>query len=172
MMYNVKERIKSLGNLAEEVVKDYFEKNGSVVEMATDPFDGTMDMLIDGKRCEVKFMTLYHFFKSYATRGTALQAFTVPITQRDGRVAQNQLDKCLNADRWFIVQNPSGRLGEKTIKIWEAPPPGQRRFSNIQNSKDRRIIAGFLKKDFKVLVDIDNPTLYNKIKSLDISQFS
>ena len=168
----MKENIKKLGELGEKIVREYFQNNGSVVEMAADPFDGTMDMLIDGKRCEVKFMTLYHYFKSYATRGTALQAFTVAITQRDGRVAQNQLDKCLNADRWFIVQNPSNRLGEKTIKIWEAPPPGQRRFSNIQNSNDRRIIAGFLKKDFKLLVDIDDPALYNKIKSLDISQFS
>lgn len=172
MMFDTKERIQSLGNLAESVVKNYFEKNGSVVKMATDPFDSSMDMLIDGKTTEVKFMTIRHYFKSHATKGKVEPAFTVPITTRDNRVAQNQLDKCLNAERWIIVQNPSDKEHETTIKVWEAPPLGHRRFSIIQNSNDRRIIAGFLMKDFKLLVDINDRELYNRIKSLDISQFS
>ena len=171
-MIDIKERIQSLGNLAEEVVKNHFEKSGSVVEMATDPFDASMDMLIDGKTTEVKFMTIRHFFKSHATRGNVEPAFTVPITTRDGRVAQNQLDKCLNAERWIIVQNPSDKKNETTIKLWEAPSLGKRRFSNIRNSNDGRIIAGFLMKDFKLIVDIDDRVLYNKIKSLDISNYS
>jgi len=171
-MFDIKEKIQSLGNLAEDVVKNYFEKTGSVVEMATDPFDASMDMLVDGKTTEVKFMTIRHYFKSHATKGNVEPAFTVPITTRDGRVAQNQLDKCLNAERWIIVQNPSDMKNETTIKLWEAPPLGKRRFSNIRNSNDGRIIAGFLMKDFKLLVDIDDRVLYNKIKSLNISNYS
>jgi hypothetical protein len=171
-MFNTKEKIQSLGILAESVVKNYFEKNGSVVEMAADPFDSSMDMLIDGKTTEVKFMTIRHFFKSHATRGKVEPAFTVPITTQDNRVAQNQLDKCLNAHRWIIVQNPSDKEHETTIKLWEANPLGMRRFSIIQNSKDKRIIAGFLMKDFKLLTDIDDSKLYNKIKSLNLSHYS
>lgn len=171
-MIDAKERIKTLGDLAERVVKYYFENKGSVVEMATDPFDSSMDMLIDGETTEVKFMTIRHYFKSYATKGKVEPAFTVPITTRDNRVAQNQLDKCLNAKRWIIVQNPSDKQKETTIKLWEAPPLGQRRFSIIQNSNDKRIIAGFLMKDFKLLVDMYDHELYNTIKRLDVSQYS
>lgn len=165
-------KAKKLGDLAEKIVKEYFEQRGSSVTMAEDPFDHTMDMQIDGESTEVKFMTIYHYFKSHATRGEFKQAFTVPITTRDNKVAQNQLDKCLNATRWIIVQNPSEKNKEKTVKIWQAPPLGKRRFSIIQNSKDKRIVAGFLKEDFELIVDIDDKMIYNKIKSLDFSAFS
>jgi hypothetical protein len=161
----------ALGILAERVVKEYFEALGSVVEMATDPFDQTMDMLIDGLRTEVKFQTIYHYFKSY-DKEKPYPAFTVPVTLSSHKVAQNQLDKCLNADRWIIVQNPSDKLNQKTIKIWEAPPLGQRRFKLIRNSKDGRVIAGFPMSVFKLLIDIKHEPLYKKIKSLDCSQFS
>lgn len=171
-MFDTKEKIKSLGDLAEDVVKNYFEKTGSVVKMATDPFDASMDMLVDGKTTEVKFMTIRHYFKSHATNGKIEPAFTVPITTGNARVAQNQLDKCLNAERWIIVQNPSSKKNETTIKLWEAPSLGKRRFSIIRNSNDGRIIAGFLMKDFKLLIDIDDVMLYNEIKSLDISNYS
>jgi hypothetical protein len=111
---------KELGDLAEHIVKGYFESIGSKVEMALDPFDQTMDMVIDGLRTEVKFQTIYHYFKSY-DQENVYPAFTVPITTNQHKVAQNQLDKCLNAHRWIIVQNPSDSLNEKTVKIWEAP---------------------------------------------------
>ena len=161
----------ALGTLAERVVKEYFESLGSKVEMALDPFDQTMDMLIDGLRTEVKFQTIYHYFKSY-DHEKAYAAFTVPVTVSSHKVAQNQLDKCLNADRWIIVQNPSVKLNQRTIKIWEAPPLGQRRFKLIRNSKDGRIIAGFPMSVFKLLIDIEHEPLYKRIKSLDISKFS
>lgn len=160
-----------LGTLAERIVREYFEALGSVVEMATDPFDQTKDMLIDGKKTEVKFQTIFHYFKSY-DQENPYPAFTVPVTVQSHKVAQNQLDKCLNAERWIIVQNPSDKLKEKTIKIWEAPPLGSRRFKLSRNSKDGRIVAGFAKSMFELLVDIEHEPLYKKIKSLDCSQFS
>lgn len=162
---------EALGKLAERLVKEYFESQGSKVEMALDPFDQTMDMIIDGRRTEVKFQTIYHFFKSF-DQDKPYKAFTVPVTHNNSKVAQNQLDKCLNADRWIIVQNPSDKENETTIKIWEAPPLGQRRFKFTKNSKDGRITAGFPMSAFKLLVDIDHEPLYKKIKSLDCSQFS
>lgn len=160
-----------LGNLAEQIVKQYFESLGSTVKMATDPFDQTKDMLIDGKKTEVKFQTIYHYFKSY-DQEKPYRAFTVPVTSSVSKVSQNQLDKCLNADRWIVVQNPSNKDNEKTIKIWEAPPLGQRRFKLVQNGRDGRIVAGFAMSMFKLLVDIDHEPLYKKIKNLDSSQFS
>lgn len=161
----------ALGKLGERIVKEYFESQGSKVEMALDPFDQTMDMTIDGVRTEVKFQTIYHFFKSY-DREKPYPAFTVAVDTNNSKLASNQLDKCLNVPRWIIVQNPSDRLKETTIKLWEAPPPGQRRFKFSCNSKDRRTVAGFDMNMFKLIVDIDHKALYNKIKSLDVSQFS
>jgi hypothetical protein len=162
---------KALGDLAERVVREYFETLGSIVEMATDPFDQTKDMLVDKKKTEVKFQTIFHYFKSY-DQEKPYPAFTVPITSSSHKVVQNQLDKCLNAERWIILQNPSDKLKEKTIKIWEAPPPGERRFKLARNSKDGRVVAGFAMSMFKLLIDIDHEPLYKKIKSLDFSQFS
>jgi hypothetical protein len=162
---------EELGKLAERLVKEYFESQGSVVDMATDPFDQTMDMIIDGLRTEVKFQTIYYYFKSY-DQEMPYRAFTVPVTTSLYKVAQNQLDKCLNAERWIIVQNPSDKENETTIKIWEAPPLGQRRFKLVRNSKDGRITAGFPMSSFKLLVDINHEPLYKRIKSLDRSQFS
>lgn len=162
---------KELGDLAERIVKGYFESIGSKVEMALDPFDQTMDMLVNGLRTEVKFQTIYHYFKSY-DQEKPYPAFTVPITTSQYKVSQNQLDKCLNADRWIIVQNPSDKLNERTVKIWEAPPLGQRRFKLVRNTKDGRITAGFPMHTFNLLIDIDHEPLYNKIKRLNFSTFS
>jgi hypothetical protein len=162
---------EALGSLAERIVKSYFESIGSAVEMSTDSFDQSKDMLIDGKKTEVKFQTIFHYFKSY-DQEAPYPAFTVPITVQSHKVAQNQLDKCLNADRWIIVQNPSDRLKERTVKIWEAPPLGKRRFKIARNSKDGRIVAGFRMDTFKLLINIDHKPLYKKIKSLDNASFS
>jgi len=163
---------KALGDLAERLVFNYFKSKGSSVEFSTNKYDSQKDLIVDGKTVEVKFQTIYHFFKSYCFGNNKIKAFTVPITVGSNKLAQNQLDKCLNVDRWIIVQNPSDRLREKTIKIWEAPPLGERRFGFSLNSKDMRIVAGFPLSTFNLLVDIDDKPLYNKIKSLDFSKFS
>lgn len=159
--------MKELGDLAELVVKEYFSNKGSVVEMSADPFDGVKDMTIDGAHTEVKFQTIYHRFRSY-DREEFYEAFTVPITSSNNKVSQNQLDKCLNADRWLILQNPTG---DKRIKLWEAPPLGKRRFKIIRNSKDGRITAGFAKSMFKNVFDIEHDSLYNKISRLNMSRY-
>lgn len=160
-----------LGNLSERIVAAYFEHLGSIVEPSTDPYDGSKDMLIDKVRTEVKFQTIYHYFKPYNV-STPYKAFTVPVETAGGKVSQNQLDKCLNAERWIIVQNPSSKLNEKFIRLWEAPPLGQRRFKTIRNKHDGRIVAGFPLSSFTKIVDINNKELYNKIKQLNISEFS
>lgn len=162
---------QEIGALAERLVKSYFESKGSDVQVSPDPFDGEKDLIIDGARTEVKFQTIYHKFKTY-NENEPYKAFTVAITSTFDKVAQNQLDKCLNADRWIVVQNPSNRLGEKTVKIWEAPKLGERRFKINRNRNDGRIVAGFPLECFELLVDIDHEPLYNKIKRLEKAQFS
>ena len=164
---------RALGTLAENLVYNYFKNAGSTVEFSKSEYDSQKDLLIDGEETEVKYQTIFHFFKSHTFGNSPIKAFTVPITSGHNKVvAQNQLDKCLNAKRWIIVQNPSDKLGEKTVKIWEAPVLGKRRFGLSLNSKDGRIVAGFPLSSFKLLADINDRSLYSKIKSLDFSKFS
>jgi hypothetical protein len=159
--------IERLGKLGERIVKEYFEMQNCKVEMSEDPFDMSKDMMIDGKHTEVKFQTIYYHFK--VPNMETYEAFTVPITTTKGGAVSNQLDKCLNADRWIIVQNP--RPGSKLVTLWEAPPPGQRRFRVIQNKRDNRHTAGFALETFNKIIDINNEPLYNRIKEIDKSNY-
>ena len=160
----------ALGAYSERLVQYYFESKGSKVQKSSSMYDDKKDILIDGASTEVKFQTIYYNFKSY-DRSEPYMAFTVPIITGDSnKVAQNQLMKCVNVERWIIVQNPA-KPNERTIKIWEAPPLGQRKFKIIQNSKDKRITAGFPLSDFKLLVDIDNKAIFKKIKDLQFSKW-
>lgn len=162
--------METLGAYAERLVRYYFESQGSKVQKSSDLYDDKKDILIDGASTEIKFQTIYYNFKSY-DRNNTYMAFTVPIITGDSnKVAQNQLMKCVNVDRWIIVQNPK-KSHERTIKIWEAPPLGQRKFKIIRNSKDGRITAGFPLSDFKLLTEIDNKPIFDKIKKLEFSQY-
>jgi len=163
--------IERLGDLGERIVAEYFEQTGSLVELSTNPFDGEKDMNINRVQTEVQFETIMHFFRPDPNK-PPYPAFTVPISKKDGTVFRNQLNKRLYAGRWIIVQNPSNRWNEKFIRLWEAPPVGQRHFQIQRNKHDGRYIAGFPLSSFTKIVDIHNEALYNRIKQLDISEFS
>ena len=89
---------EALGILAEDLIKKHFESLGSIVEYSLDKFDDKKDLIVDGLTVEVKFQTIYHKFRSYNYE-EYYPAFTVPVTCSATKVAQNQLDKCLNVDR-------------------------------------------------------------------------
>jgi hypothetical protein len=47
-------KIKSLGDIGEKIVGNYFSRKGCIVEDAINPFDSRMDMKVDGQWVEVK----------------------------------------------------------------------------------------------------------------------
>jgi hypothetical protein len=148
-----------LGDIAETVVYDYFETQGNVVEMSTDPYDQEKDMLINSVRTEVKFETLYHKFNS----------FSIPVfNTRTGKISKNQLNKCMNVERLIVVQNPSKN---KIVTLWEAAPLGKRDFSFHTNQHDGRLVALFPLESFTKIVDICSDKLYNEITKYSFSNY-
>ena len=87
---------KVLGDIGEKIVGNYMSKIGRKVEMSTDPFDSEKDMIVNGKNLEVKTQVPYCLDKSFTIR-------------------RNQLNKCLNADYFVIVQAPCEYLNEAAI---------------------------------------------------------
>lgn len=150
---------KILGDIAETVVSDYFTMQGDTVEMSTDPYDQEKDMFINGVRTEVKFETLYHKFNS----------FSIPVyNTRNGRIAKNQLNKCLNVERLIVVQNPGK---DKVVTLWEATPLGKRDFNLHMNQHDGRLVALFPLETFTKIVDIRSDKLYNEITKYSFSNY-
>lgn len=77
-----------MGRAGETIVTNYFNRLGVMVEASVDQYDSEKDMLIDGKRVEVK--TQVPFIKK--------NAFTIK---------ENQLRKCLNADMVYFISVPN-----------------------------------------------------------------
>ena len=85
-----------LGDMGERIVANYLNEKDCKVKLSTDPYDSKKDMRVDGKTCEVKTQ--------------------VPYVFKDGfTIKPNQLPKCLNADRFLIVQAPCTHLDEAAI---------------------------------------------------------
>ena len=85
-----------LGTIGEKIVANYMSRIGRIVEVATDPFDSTKDMKVNGKSLEVKTQVPYIIKKGFT-------------------IKPNQLQKCLNADYFVIVQAPCTHLDEAAI---------------------------------------------------------
>lgn len=77
-----------LGKTGEKIVSNYYSRNGSIVEQAINNFDSTKDMLVDGKKIEIKTQVPFVIKSSFTFR-------------------QNQLTKCLNADTVVFVSVPN-----------------------------------------------------------------
>ncbi len=87
---------KVLGDIGEKIVGNYMSRIGRTVEMSTDPFDSEKDMIVNGKPLEVKTQVPYCLEKSFTIR-------------------KNQLNKCLSADHFVIVQAPCKYLNEAAL---------------------------------------------------------
>lgn len=80
-----------LGKTGEKIVSNYYSKQGKIVEQAINNFDSTKDMLVDGKKIEVKTQVPFVMKSSFTFK-------------------ENQLRKCLNADYVVFVSVPNGTM--------------------------------------------------------------
>ena len=85
-----------LGGVGEKIVANYMSKQGIIVEQSVDPYDSQKDMKINGKPLEVKTQVPFVYKKCFTLK-------------------KNQLNKCLNADYFVIVQAPCEYLNEAAI---------------------------------------------------------
>tara|TARA_B100000925_G_C22000456_1_gene471009 strand:- start:1056 stop:1502 length:447 start_codon:yes stop_codon:yes gene_type:complete len=87
----------SLGLAGEKIVKNYLIDMGFNVKDAIDPYDSTTDLVLEGKKIEVKTQTPFIFKRSFTIKDN------------------HQLNKCLNADYLMFVQAPCDALEECAI---------------------------------------------------------
>ena len=169
---------EKLGNVGEKLVASILEHHfKQVVEMSENQFDAEKDLLADGIRVEVKTQTpFYKFKKRNMSTGSQHDLdnfephFTISINGTDAR---NQLSKCMNVERLIFVQNPVGQKeGDEKIRVFEAPPIGQRIFT-IKHVKSRNeYVAGFPMNKMKLLYVVDNKAVFNAFKKYNISNFA
>lgn len=146
---------KQLGIDIEPLIVEFLESKGYEVNLSKDKFDKDKDLVLtlNGKTrfLEIKLQTKVHVFNS----------FTVPITSNENSsgVYHNQLSKCTNVDILIFCQRPEP--GDEVLRIYMAPPRGQRYFETRQNTKDMRYVAHF---------SIDKMTLIGTITNRDVVQ--
>jgi hypothetical protein len=108
-----------LGTIGEKIVANYMSRIGRIVEVATDPFDSTKDMKVNGKSLEVKTQVPYIIKKGFTLK-------------------KNQLNKCLNADYFVIVQAPCTKLDEATL--WKIKKGFKYELTKMKNGDERYLI--------------------------------
>jgi len=108
-----------LGTIGEKIVANYMSRIGRIVEVATDPFDSTKDMKVNGKSLEVKTQ--------------------VPFCTKKGfSIKPNQLPKCLNADYFVIVQAPCDYLDKAAM--WKIKKGFKYELTKMKNGDERYLI--------------------------------
>ena len=108
-----------LGTIGEKIVANYMSRIGRIVEVATDPFDSTKDMKVNGKSLEVKTQVPYIIKKGFT-------------------IKPNQLQKCLNADYFVIVQAPCTHLDEAAV--WKIKKGFKYELTKMKNGDERYLI--------------------------------
>ena len=108
-----------LGAIGEKIVANYMSRIGRIVEVATDPFDSTKDMKVNGKSLEVKTQVPFCTEKSFS-------------------IKPNQLSKCLNADHFVIVQAPCGYLDEAAM--WKVKKGFKYRLIKTKDGREMYLI--------------------------------
>ena len=109
-----------LGTIGEKIVANYMSRIGRIVEVATDPFDSTKDMKVNGKSLEVKTQVPYVLKKGFT-------------------IKPNQLQKCLNADYFVIVQAPCDYLDEAAM--WKVKKGFKYELIKMKNGDERYLIV-------------------------------
>lgn len=87
MKMDHKTRIDALGRIGEKIVCNHLSRMGCIIEESIDPFDSEKDMLVDGKKVEVK----------------TEQPF---VMQNAFSIRSNQLNKCKSVDELYFVSIP------------------------------------------------------------------
>ncbi len=151
----VRDLEKALGKSAEFLLKEFFEKKGYEFHLSEDTYDGRKDatLIVNGNEfsLESKLESLFRKFNS----------FTVPITSDyNSGVYRNQLSKCVNVDILIFCQRPS--IDDRVLRIYRAPPVGQRYFEIKQNSIDKRYVAHFFVDTMKLIGTITDNDIVNK----------
>ena len=149
---------KTLGKAAEYLVRELYVRKGYEFTLSEDDYDSKKDaiLVVNGESLRVEIKLESRVWKH--------NTFTIPITTNENRsgIYQNQLSKCMNVEVLIFVQRPepNDRKGP-ALRIYAAPPLGEREFVIRQNEHDKRYVAHF---------PIDKMTLLCEIKDSEVVQ--
>jgi len=87
-MNNRDTKTGALGQIGEKIISNYLNKQGRNVQISIDPFDSKKDMIVDGKRIEVKTQTAF-------------------IIENAVTIQKNQLKKCRDVDIFYVLVAPA-----------------------------------------------------------------
>jgi hypothetical protein len=149
---------KKLGKDVEYLIRDVFLKKGYTFELSEDDFDKEKDavLIVNGDRLRLEIKLETRVFK--------FNTFTVPVTSNENYngLYENQLSKCMNVEVLVFVQRPEPNDPKgPALRVYLAPPLGEREFVIRQNEHDGRIVAHF---------PIDKMTLLCEIRDSNILQ--
>lgn len=85
---NTDEKMDALGRMGEKVVVNLLSRLGLIIEESVDPFDSQKDMLVDGKKVEVKTQVPFILENAFTFK-------------------PNQLRKCRSVDVLYFVAVPA-----------------------------------------------------------------
>lgn len=144
---NKHEKMNATGMLGERLVAKYFRDKGHTVEESLDMYDSIQDMHIDGQNCEVKTQQPWHNENSFTIR-------------------ENQLEKCVCADRLIFVETPSV-YNDYTVQLWEFPR-GKRQ-PKTKTTKAKRTMYLFNKDKGVLLQKITDEKIIDQFKRYSLS---
>ena len=125
------DRKATLGTMGEKIVSNYYSRAGNTVEHSIDPYDRHKDLLVDGKKVEVKTQT----------RFVMKDCFTLKL---------NQIKKCING--FYIVECPTTASNESSLYKVDK---GFRYSTGLMNNGDVRYEIKRLQPAVKKLTDIE-----------------
>jgi len=109
---NRSERIKEIGAIGEKLVQNLLLKNYKNVTLSENKFDSVKDMVANGQTVEVKTLVPIRIENAFC-------------------IGSNQITKCLNVDRFMIVEIP--RRDNITIYEFKNPRNPYKKWFNGDN---------------------------------------
>jgi hypothetical protein len=137
--------------------------------LSEDKFDSKKDAII------IMNDEIYRVEIKLESRAWKHNTFTVPITTDDNYsgIYQNQLSKCMNVEVLIFCQRPEpDDPNGPALRIFQAPPLGEREFVIRQNAHDKRYVAHFSIDKMKLLCEIKDRDIVQKYMTKKAGEYA
>ena len=124
------EKMNELGLMGEKIIINYLSEKGHIVNHSVDKYDSEKDLIVEGKKVEVKTQVPFLLENSFTFK-------------------PDQLRKCRNVDVLYFVSVPANKHNDKWAGwIFEADP--KEFVTRQRTTKDGRVM---------ILIDRNQPAL-------------
>lgn len=124
------DKMNELGLMGEKIIINYLSEEGHIVKHSVDKYDSEKDLIVEGKKVEVKTQVPFLLENSFTFK-------------------PDQLRKCRNVDVLYFVSVPANKHNDKWAGwIFEADP--KKFVTRQRTTKDGRVM---------ILIDRNQPAL-------------